>query len=198
MSTTRCQVIRNALLVILATCCRKYVFWLVNTATLCDILATRCHFFTTRYRNRIWPFMACHRHRPKCVVSRCGNTLCAILSITCPATMLYFPLMISLLNQQNYLKAMFSFAFFFAHPPHKIWAIFNIAKWAIWGIILILCPGWTLIHFWADQIWTRDEYTYDMFLIHQYLIPFHAISNTFHTIIWFSIISHYLIHFWVY
>ena len=38
-----------------------------------------------------------------------------------------------------------------------------------------------------------------MFLIHQYLIPFHDISCTFHTIlIWFSIINHYLIHFWVY
>ena len=45
----------------LATHCRNPVFWLVNTATYCDILATHYDFFTTYCHNTLWPlWLAIH------------------------------------------------------------------------------------------------------------------------------------------
>ena len=38
----------------LATRCRNPVFWLVNTAAGCDILATHCDFFRMCCHNKLW------------------------------------------------------------------------------------------------------------------------------------------------
>ncbi len=59
--------------------------------------------------------------------------------------------------------------------------------------------SWHLIHFWADQKWTRVHSFLTYFWYISIWYSFHTMSYTFHTIlIWFSITNHYLIHFWVY
>ncbi len=58
-------------------------------------------------------------------------------------------------------------------------------------------PDWTLIHFWADQNWTRGNWTLLTSVFWYLFTPFHTHFIQFRYD-FLSSINHYLIHFWVY